>query len=194
MAFNNSNKFQFDVNVNVVGLKDLLADLRKYDRDLYKEVAEVLKTTAQPLAQKVGAAFPAQAPLERWHEKGRVGKARLPGYNGAKVRAGVKPIVYSGNKFVGKNVGILRLQQMDAGGAVYDGAGSKMANPKGETFIKNLDKYTRVKSRGDGFRSRVMMPATARHLPEIEASVAQAINVLNDRIVANIVQGSANRR
>lgn len=178
----------------MVGLKDLLADLRKYDRDLYKEVATVLKSSAQPLAQRVGAAFPAESPLDRWHEKGRVGKARLPGYYGGKARTGVKPIVYSGNRFVGKNVGILRLQQMDAGGAVYDGAGSKMANPKGETFIKNLDKYTRVKSRGDGFRSRVMMPATARNLPMIEASVAKAIGVLNDRIIANIVQGSASRR
>lgn len=194
MTFSSSNKFQFDVQVDVVGLKDLLADLRKFDRDLYKEVANVLKTSAQPVANAVGAEFPSEAPLERWHQTGRVGKARLPGYDGAKARRGVKPVVYSGNKFVGKNVGILRLQQMDAGGAVFDGAGSKMGNPRGENFIKNLDKYTPTKSKGNGKRSRVMFPATARHLPMVEQSVAQAINTVESRIRANIVQGAAGRR
>jgi hypothetical protein len=194
MAFQSSTKFQWDVKVDVVGLKDLLADLRKYDKDLYKEVATSLKDAAQPLATKVGAAFPAKPPLEYWHTtKSRRGKARMPGYQGDLARRSVKPIVYSGNKFVGRNVGILRLQQMNAGGQVFDGAGTAMANPAGDRFIKNLDKRSRVKSSGDGFRSRVMFPVTKKNLPMIEDAVAKAIGAQNERIRARLVQGRLGR-
>jgi hypothetical protein len=187
MTLENATTF----DIEIVGLQTLLSDLRKYDKDLYKFVATKLKTAAQPLANKVGAAFPAQAPLERWHETGRQGKSRLPGYSGSKARRGVKPIVYSGsNRFVGKNVGILRIQQMDAGGAVFDGAGSAMANPKGNRFIANLDKRSAVKSRGNGKRSRVMFTATMKGLPDIRDAVAQAIDELNDLIVDNLVKAA----
>jgi hypothetical protein len=179
------------LDINIVGLQTLLSDLRRYDKDLYKFVAAKLKTSAQPLATKIGAAFPAQAPLERWHETGRKGRSRLPGYSGSKARRGVKPIVYSGsNRFVGKNVGILRIQQMDAGGAVFDGAGSAMGNPKGNQFIANLDKRSAVKSRGNGKRSRVMFVQTLKNLPIIEGSVAKAIDELNDLIVNNLAKAA----
>jgi hypothetical protein len=108
-------------------------------------------------------------------------------------RRSVKPIVYSGNKFVGRNVGILRLQQMNAGGQVFDGAGTAMANPAGDRFIKNLDKRSRVKSSGDGFRSRVMFPVTKKNLPMIEDAVAKAIGAQNERIRARLVQGRLGR-
>lgn len=193
MAFANSTKFQYDVNVNVVGLQQLLADLRKFDRDLYKEVEQQLKATAQPVAAAVGAAFPQKTPLEYWHARGRRGEARLPGYDPGSVRAGMKAIVYSGNKFIGKNVGILRIQQMNAGGAVYDSAGGKMANPKGDNFIRNLDKHLRVKSTGGKSRSRVVFPTAKRFLPYIEGLVAKAIDAQQDRIRANIIQGAASK-
>ena len=179
------------LDIEIVGLQTLLSDLRRYEKDLYKFVAAKLKTSAQPLATKVGAAFPAEAPLERWHETCRKGRSRLPGYSGSKARRGVKPIVYSGsNRFVGKNVGILRIQQMDAGGAVFDGAGSAMANPKGNQFIANLDKHSNVKARGNGKRSRVMFVATMKGLPDIRASVAKAIEELNDLIVDNLAKAA----
>lgn len=178
------------LKIDITGLKGLLENLRRYDRDLYKEVANELKTAAQPLANRVGAAFPARPPLSGWHETGRrVGPARLPGYNPNNVRTGVKPIVYSGNKFVNKNVGILRLQQMNAGGAVYDGAGTAMANPRGDRFIKNLDKHSAIKSSGNGYRSRVMFPTTKKNMPIIEDAVRKAIDAQNERIVDNLTSG-----
>lgn len=179
------------LDIEIVGLQTLLSDLRKYDKDLYKFVATKLKTAAQPLATKVGAAFPASSPLERWHETGRKGPSRLPGYSGSKARRGVRPIVYSGsNRFIGKNVGILRIQQMDAGGAVFDGAGSAMKNPLGNQFIANLDKRTSVKSRGNGKRSRVMFVATFKNLPDIRDAVAKAVEELNDLIVDNLAKAA----
>lgn len=178
------------LQIDVTGLQGLLEHLRKYDRDLYKQISDELKTAAQPLANRVGAEFPSRPPLTHWHETGRrVGKARLPGYNANNVRSGVKPIVYSGSRFVNKNVGILRLQQMNAGGAIYDGAGSAMANPRGDRFIQNLDKHTVVKSSGSGFRSRVMYPATKKNMPTIEDAVRKAIDNQNNRIIDNLKSG-----
>lgn len=193
MAFAQSNKFQFDVNIDVVGLQQLLADLRKYDKDLYVEVANQLKSTAQPVAAAVGAAFPQQTPLEYWHSRGRRGEARLPGYDPGAARTGMKAIVYSGNKFIGKNVGILRIQQMNPGAAVYDSAGSQMRNPKGDNFVKNLDKHLRTKSQPGKSRSRVVFPTAKRFLPYITQLVAKAVDAQNNRIRANIVQGAASK-
>lgn len=176
-----------EIKVDVVGLKETLAQLRQYDKELYIKIAEQLKGSAQPLATEVGRAFPMVAPLQRWKMDGeRSGKARMPPFNPARAARGVKPVVYSGNRFVGKNVGILRIQQMDAGGQVFDGAGSISA---GAQFVKNLDKRRATKSEGRGFRSRVMYGATKRGLPIIEDAVQKAIDDLNAVVVARIASG-----
>lgn len=181
------NFFQHDVRIDVTGLKDTLAELRKYDKELYKKVADELKGIAQPLAAEVGRSFPMVSPLQRWHIEGeRRGKSRMPPYNPSTAARGVKPIVYTGNRFVGKNVGILRLQQMDAGGQVFDGAGSQ--SPRAG-MVQNLDKHRAVKSAGGGFRSRVMYGATKRGLPQIEDAINKAIEDLNTIVVARIVSG-----
>ena len=181
------NFFQHDVMIDVVGVKDTLAQLRKYDKELYKKVADELKGIAQPLAAEVGRSFPMVSPLQRWHIEGeRRGKSRMPPYNPSTAARGVKPIVYTGNRFVGKNVGILRLQQMDAGGQVFDGAGSQ--SPRAG-MVQNLDKHRAVKSKGGGFRSRVMYGATKRGLPQIEDAINKAIEDLNTIVVARIVSG-----
>ena len=190
-----SSKYHWNIKVDATMLKQLLDDLRSYDKDLYKEVTKVLVNSASPIATAVGSAFPGKPPLEWWREGNkRRGKARMPGYNAANVRRGVKAVVprpkgYRGARF--RTVGILRLQQMNAAGQVYDVAGSAMANEAGERFIANLDKHLRTKSRGDGKRSRIMFPYTQKHLPMVEQSVATAIKAQNGRIRARLVRGKA---
>jgi hypothetical protein len=176
-------------------LKSLLDDLRSYDKDLYKEVTKALVQSAAPIATAVGSAFPGKPPLEFWHETNRRrGKARMPGYNAMNVRRGVKAVVPRPKGFQGarfRTVGILRLQQMNAAGQVYDVAGSAFKNEAGERFIHNLDKHLRTKSRGDGKRSRIMYPYTKKHLPMVEKSVALSIKAQNSRIRARLVRGKA---
>lgn len=176
-----------EIKVDVVGLKETLAQLRKYDKELYKQIETELKASAQPIATAVGRAFPMTAPLQRWKMSGkRQGKSRMPPFNPSRAANGVKPVVYSGSRFVGKNVGILRIQQMDAGGQVFDGAGSANA---GSRFVQNLDKRRAVKSEGRGFRSRVMFKATEREMPQVEDAVRKAIDDLNTLVVARIASG-----
>lgn len=189
-----STMFQWDIKIDATNLKNLMAELKDYDRNLYKEVKQELVKTAQPLATKVGAAFPAQ-PLKNWHSVNRRrGEARLPGYSPNLVRRSVKtatPNMSRGASGRFRTVGILRLQQMNAGGQVYDMAGSAQQNPKGQRFINNLDKHSRVKSTAGNFRSRIMFPFTKKYLPEVEKQVAAAIESQNTRIRARLVQGKA---
>ncbi len=190
-----STKFQWNIKIDATMLKSLMDDLRSYDKDLYKEVTKALINSASPIATAVGAAFPGKPPLANWHETNRrKGKARMPGYNAANVRRGVKAVVprpkgFRGAKF--RTVGILRLEQKNAAGQVYDIAGSAMTNDSGERFIANLDKHLRTKSRGDGERSRIMFPFTKKNMPMVEDTVAKSIKAQNGRIRARLVRGKA---
>jgi hypothetical protein len=56
-------------------------------------------------------------------------------------------------------------------------------------MVVNLDKHRAVKSRGGGFRSRIMYGATKRGLPQIEDAINKAIEDLNVLVVARIASG-----
>lgn len=194
MAATQSTMLNWDIKVDATMLKQLMDDLRNYDKDLYKEVQKALVNSASPIATAVGARFPGKTPLKNWHTTNRrKGEVDLPGYNAMNVRRGVKAVVprqkFKGGQF--RTVGILRLQQMNGAGQIFDTAGSKMANPKGDRFIQNLDKRSRIKSSGNGFRSRVMYPFTKKYLPLVERSVATTIKAQNGRIRARLVRGKA---
>lgn len=184
-----SSLVSVDVKIDATVLKGLLNDLRYYDKDLYKEATKALETSAQPIATAVGTAFPGKSPLSNWHTTNRrVGVARLPGYNAANVRRGVKPVVPRPKSYKQGfgSVPIMRLEQKNAAGSIFDTAGSAMANVKGGRFITNLDKGGRTKSKGDGFRSRIMYPFTKRNLPLVEKSLALTIKAQNGRIRARL--------
>lgn len=175
-----------EINIDITGLSETLKSLREYEPDMYKTIVANLKNSAAPLAREVGSRFP-DKPLERWHDEGdRRGKARMPAYITAKVRGGVKPAFSAGRRAVGREVGILRLEQRDAGGQVFDTAGSQNA---GARFVKNLDKHRVIGSRGNGFRSRVLFPATKAKMPMIEQNVRIAIEQTNKMVSERLARG-----
>jgi hypothetical protein len=84
--------------------------------------------------------------------------------------------------------GLVRLQQMDAGGQVYDSAGSDIGGARGasasagQKFVANLDKRLKVKTKKNKYRSRVMYPATEKHLPLIENAVEASIRKIDSQV------------
>jgi len=175
-----------EINIDITGLSETLTSLRQYEPDMYKTIVTNLKGSAEPLAREVGSRFP-DKPLMRWHEEGgRRGKKEMPPYITAKARGGVKPVFSSGRRAVGREVGILRLEQKDAGGQVYDQAGAQNA---GSRFVKNLDKHRAVRSRGNGFRSRILFPATKAKMPMIEQNVRMAIEQTNKLVSERLARG-----
>jgi hypothetical protein len=176
------------INVDVYGVRETLAELRKYEKQAYKTITDDLKLSAKPAADAVGREFPSE-PLLNWHTSGgRKGKARLPQYNGAtaknKVRVAVSTKKPTG---IGEH-GLIRLQQMDAGGQVYDTAGSNIGAARGsgasagQKFVANIDKHLKVKTKQGRYRSRVMYPATEKHLPLIEKAVEVSIRKIDGEV------------
>jgi hypothetical protein len=176
------------IKVDVYGVRETLAELRKYERETYVTIEKDLKLSAKPAADAVGREFPSE-PLANWHSAGgRKGKARMPEYNGAaaknKVRVAVSTKKPSG---VGQH-GLLRLQQSDAGGQIYDSAGSVVGSGRGagasagQKFVANIDKHLKVKTKQGRSRSRVMYPATEKHLPLIEKAVEISIRKIDGQV------------
>lgn len=168
------------VGIEVYGVQEAIKYLREFETQAYKRITKDLKVTAQPIANKVGQEFP-EEPLAQWHTTGGrlQSKSRLPEYNTSRVRSSVKPATSIRKPRGGSQVGILRIQQMDGGGQVYDSAGSVTAAGResmGGRFIKNLDKHLTTKSTQGRTRSRVMYPATKKYLPEIIAEIQRLID------------------
>ena len=165
------------------GINETLYYLKNYEADLYKALRKDLVTKAKPLADLVGRKFPDE-PLLNWHTSGGrlQTKSRLPPYIGAAAQSGVKPKAGSGSIRGGTRASvILRIQQNDAGGSVYDIAGSVTAGARGasatagQKFIANLDKNKKIKSKGGGGRSRILFGAIKANEQMIEADVLEVI-------------------
>jgi len=174
--------------VEVHGISQALRELRRYDKQMYKDIEGKMRQSAGGLAAQVGSDYP-DKPLTRWKstppKKRRGTKRPFPVYSSAAVRGGVQPKVQPSRRTVNNQRTILRIQQMTAGGAVFDSAGSRTNN----IFVKNLDTYapTKGSSRVGALRSRVLYKAVDKRKDEVEGIVAAAV-----RITDKIVQSSIN--
>lgn len=166
--------------IEVHGLKGLLGELRKFEPEMYKSIRDDLLMGANDLVQAVGNDFP-QQPLKNWHSTGgRKGKSRLPAYNAAKARKGIKAVVVTS----GRKSGILRIEQRDAGGAVYESAGGKSLS----RFVQNLDKKGNIRSKPPKPRSRLMFTSVADHFELIENDILKAISRTEKMIELRIIR------
>ena len=179
------------IKVETYGVRETLAELRKYERETFTRISNDLKTSAKPLAMLVGSKFPNQPfrTKNNWHTTGgRRGESEMPPYVGSSAKKGVK-VVVSTRKPRGNNQhGLIRLQQKNAGGAVYESAGSATKAAKGagasasQRFISNLDKQGNTKSRKGSTRSRVMYWETKKNLPLIEKAVEVSIRKIDGEV------------
>jgi hypothetical protein len=176
------------IKVDVYGVRETLAELRKYEVETFKTIKKDLMLSAQPAAVAVGQEFPDE-PLMNWHSSGdRRGKARMPPYSASAAKSKVKVAVVTKRPRGQEKYGLIRLQQMDGGAQVYDSAGSVTSGGQGsmatagQKFISNLDKHLTTKSRQGRYRSRVMYPATQKHLPLIENAVEASIRKIDGEV------------
>lgn len=166
--------------IEVHGLNQLLGELRKYEPTMYKQIRDELLAGARPLTTNVGSAYPAK-PLKYWHSSNeRRGDARMPPYVQSKAAKGVRAVVSTS----GKKSGILRIEQKDAGGQVYDAAGSKSWS----WFVANLDKSSSTRSRPPKTRSRLLYTSVAANMDLVEEQVLQAIRKTDKMIETRIVR------
>jgi hypothetical protein len=170
--------------ISTTGINETLRALRRMEKDTYDALRKEMVDEAKPLAKVVGDAFPKVKPLERWHTSGRKGRSRMPGYSPGLVAKGVKPVAGTGLARSGGQR-ILRIQQMNGGGQVYDTAGSLTARQ----LVTNLDKHLRVKSKQQGFRSRVMFRAVKTNFALVEEGVQRVIDKLEKQTERRLSEG-----
>lgn len=176
------NKLSGIASFRVTGINDTLRALKLFEPELYKKLRTELVNDATPLATAVGANYPA-SPLRWWKQSGRAGQARLPGYSAQRARTKVKAIAGTGRER-GKGRAVLRLQQMDGGGMVFDTAGSKNSSQ----FVLNLDKGRR-QSRTGKFRSRIIYPFTKKNKPMIENIMKKTVDELAKQTTKRLTGG-----
>jgi len=170
------------LSMQVVGVAEAMRHLRGYDKRAYNTITKEMRHSATILTNAVGGDFPMKA-LTNWNgkppAKRRSDKRPFPLYDAAAARGGVRPKVGIG-KVVNNERSILRVQQMTAGGAVFDAAGSDTNN----IFTRNLDIYapTQGKSRLGISRSRVMYKAVDKRMNYVEAIVARCIDITDEAV------------
>jgi len=176
-----------DFTTTVVGLKETVAHLRKYEPDVLKKLQKDMKGRLKPLATAVGAGFP-DYPKTQTGMNWRAGKGYSNDVAGTKEKnkkkghfplwdglARSRVIISSST---GKN-SFARVVEMSPSGSVFDSA----KNSKTKGFINALDFASNSAGKsGAKSRSRVMLPKTKQNYPMIEKEVAIIVEKLNQEI------------
>ena len=183
-------------DIELTGVNETLAELKKYEQELYTRIRNELIIVAQPVVSNVRKGF-SHAPLANWRSKGKrtkrsyklvEGKVKrvgnFPPYDPAAASQGVRAKAGTDGRTSNKYHQILRIQQMNAGGAVLDSAGGKSGQDN--RFVKNLDKHLAVKSVGGKYRSRVMFGRVRQSEPLIEKNVRKIVEKYSDVVTKKI--------
>lgn len=126
-------------------LKEVAPDLRrKMDRDVRKVVDPLVRNAKDRMPEK---------PLARWHEEGRRGPSRMPGYNQTAARRGIRLATGGRGKVRNQRTGqqartliAYALVNADAGGAVFEVAGRRGSGRN--NFVPNMRSKFGAASRG----------------------------------------------
>lgn len=160
-----------DTSIQVIGLKDALAQLKRVEPQIRKELTRSIKGDAAPLVNAARELVPFGAPLSGM----RTGKFAWS----AKARSGIG--IKMGGRARGNEYTILSLRQNNGVGQIFDMAGKAGGRSKrGQAFIENLTaRYGRP--------SRSMWPAAERQLPAVadavQATISDALKEINQRLL-----------
>jgi hypothetical protein len=189
--------------VAVHGVQSTIAYLRRFERDLFKEIRKDLITAAKPVVLAVKQEFPKE-PWDarrgvKWTQYGRTERGRKPSgaagssfprYQHNKVRSGVKADTGSSRRRSDGTYTILRIKQTDAAGAIYDLAKNQQTlTPDRGSFVKNLNKAKRGKP-----NSRVMHPTVEKNVPLILNDIEKILSTIENRYTAEIASDTARRQ
>lgn len=106
-----------DVSMELFGVRDALAELRRIDPKLRAAAVKKVKAAGAPLAAAAAENYPPKVDLRGWQSTGRLG------YSGSKARSGVKVQVGGRTPRGANRYPIVTLVQGNAGAALYDIAG-----------------------------------------------------------------------
>ncbi len=156
--------------VEVIGVKEMLRDLKQIDPEARKQFAKDAKQIASPIVMAAQGSYPAQAlsgMKYRWTQNGR----QLLPWDARKARRGITVKVDAGRK----KDGVVTIIQKDPAAAIYDIAGRGTSNRFGDALTAFA-----------GNPSRVMWPAAEAHITDVQAEMTKAIEQVAKEIERRI--------
>ena len=181
--------------VAVQGVQSTIEYLRRFDKELFKEIRKELIKSAAPTVMAVKKEFPKEPWNStrgvHWTMYGRTERGRkapsaagesFPRYQQRKVKQGVKADTGSRRRRTDGTYTILRIKQTDAAGSIYDLAKNQQTmTPDRGSFVKNLNNAKRGKP-----NSRVMYPTVKKQLPSLIADVEKILSRIENMYSAEI--------
>jgi hypothetical protein len=156
--------------VEVIGVKQMLRDLKQIDPEARKQFAKDAKQIASPIVVAAQGSYPAQAlsgMKYRWTQNGR----QLLPWDARKARRGITVKVDAGRK----KDGVVTIIQKDPAAAIYDIAGRGNSNRLGDALTAFA-----------GNPSRVMWPSAEAHITDVQAEMTKAIEQVAKEIERRI--------
>jgi hypothetical protein len=156
--------------VEVIGVKQMLRDLKQIDPEARKQFAKDAKQIASPIVVAAQGSYPAQAlsgMKYRWTQNGR----QLLPWDARKARRGITVKVDAGRK----KDGVVTIIQKDPAAAIYDIAGRGTSNRFGDALTAFA-----------GNPSRVMWPAAEAHITDVQQEMTKAIEQVAKEIERRI--------
>ncbi len=156
--------------VEVIGVKEMLRDLKQIDPEARKQFAKDAKQIASPIVVAAQGSYPAQAlsgMKYRWTQNGR----QLLPWDARKAQRGITVKVDAGRK----KDGVVTIIQKDPAAAIYDIAGRGTSNRFGDALTAFA-----------GNPSRVMWPAAEAHITDVQQEMTRAIEQVAKEIERRI--------
>lgn len=174
-----------NVDLDIVGIKDALAELNKIDKVARREITKDFKKVTQSVVDDARARVPLQAPLSGWKRNwtAKSGAQILPWdlSDNDDIRAyvsGKRPKMFGGYL---QNVAAFSVKYKGPTSILFDQSGSgKKFTPQGENMIAGL-------GRKYGSPSRVLWPAYEENKEQVEKEV----RLLVDKVMDYVNQGLA---
>jgi len=157
-------------NIEVVGIKDTLKDLRTLDPQARKQFARDAKQIAAPITNEAKGNYP-QLPLRgmkyRWRQRGR---DLLP-WDARRARSGVTLKIDAGRR----RDGVITIIQKDPAASIIE-------------FASNNNRLGRsLSTLAWGTPARVMWPAADNHLKDVTREMVQAIDKVADDLNRKLI-------
>ena len=157
-------------NIEVVGIKDTLKDLRTLDPQARKQFARDAKQIAAPITNEAKGNYP-QLPLRgmkyRWRQRGR---DLLP-WDARRARSGVTVKIDAGRR----RDGVITIIQKDPAASIIEFASTN--NRLGRS----------LSTLAWGAPARVMWPAADNHLKDVTREMVQAIDKVADDLNRKLI-------
>jgi hypothetical protein len=157
----------------VLGVNETLATLKKMEPEMYKQSRKEVVKTAEPIIKTARSRLMDQSPKNWGNWRG--------GYTRGAASRGIRPQLRQERVtgFTGRRL-IFRVVQNNAGGAIYDNAGSRgnytTPTQRGVNFVDKL-------TRSSGYRAqRSLWPAAVKHRDEVHAAFKTAAFNMEDVI------------